>query len=88
MYHHLGLICVCCLDYFTTSADAMNWHTQLCKSTAASEDDDDREESPPDYEEDDNGQGPWVHVQRGLPHPINPTSHEVIQTVASAVPFL
>ena len=44
MHYHLGLICACCLDYFTTSADAMHWHTQLFKSTAAG-DDDDREES-------------------------------------------
>ena len=53
-HYHLGLICAHCLDYFTTSADAMHQHTQLCKSTAASNDDDNREESPPDYEEDDN----------------------------------
>ena len=55
MHYHLGLICAYFLDYFTTSADVMHWHTQLCKSMAVGNDDDDREESPPDYEEDDNG---------------------------------
>ena len=35
MHYHLGLICTCCLNYFTVSADAMHWHTQLCKSMAA-----------------------------------------------------
>ena len=54
MHYHLGLICTCCLNYFTMSADAMWWHAQLCKSTVAS-DNNIREESPPDYEEDDNG---------------------------------
>ena len=55
MHYHLGLICACCLNYFTMSTDDMWQHAQLCKSTAASNDD--RKESPPDYEEDDNGNG-------------------------------
>ena len=49
----LGLICTCCLDYFTMAADPMQQHAQLCKSLVASNNDD-REESPLDYEEDDN----------------------------------
>ena len=56
MHYHLGLICAHCLDYFTTSADAMWQHAQLCKSMAAGNDSD-REESPPDYVEDDNSDG-------------------------------
>ena len=44
--YHQGLISTHCLDYCTTSADAMHWHAQLG-------DDDDREEE--DYEDDDNG---------------------------------
>ena len=55
MHYHLGLVCACCLDYFTTSADAMHQHSQLCKPTAAGNDDDGREDSPQDYEDDDNG---------------------------------
>ena len=52
MHYHLGLICVHCLEYFTTCTDAMHWHTQLCKPMAAHNDD--REDSPPDCEHDDN----------------------------------
>ena len=51
--YHLGIICAWCLDYFTTSADAMHWHIQLCKPSAASNSDEDREEE--DYKDDDNG---------------------------------
>ena len=51
-HYNLGLICAHCLNYFTTSADAMHWHTHLCKPRAASNDDDDRVEE--DYEDDDN----------------------------------
>ena len=53
MHYHLGLICAHCVDYFTTSTDAMHWHAELCKPTAASNDDDDTEEE--DYEENDSG---------------------------------
>ena len=52
MHYHLGLICAHCLDYFTTSADAMHQHAQLCKPMAAGDDDDDDREEE-DYE--DNG---------------------------------
>ena len=52
MHYHLGLICAHCLDYFTTSADAVHQHAQLCKPTAPGDDDDDREEE--DYKDDDN----------------------------------
>ena len=38
-HYHLGLICACCINYFTVSADTKWWLTQLCKSTAASDDD-------------------------------------------------
>ena len=55
MHYHLDLICAHCLDSFTTSADAMQWHAQLCKPMAAGDDDDDREDSPPDYKDNDNG---------------------------------
>ena len=50
---HLGLICARCLDYFTTSTDAMHQHAKLCKPMAAGNNDDDREEE--DYKDDDNG---------------------------------
>ena len=52
-HYHLGLICAHCLDYFTSSADAMLQHTQVCKPMAAGNDNDDREEK--DYEDNDNG---------------------------------
>ena len=60
MHYHLGLICSCCLNYITTSTDAMHCHNPLCKSTAAGGDDDDddeeeEKESPQDYKEEDNG---------------------------------
>ena len=72
-HYHLGLICACCLDYFTTSADTMHQHAQLCKSMAASDDDDDREESPTYYKEDDNSDEDFeVHVWRGLACPSTP----------------
>ena len=48
MHDHLGLSCACCLEYFTTSADALCWHAQLCEPMASSDNDDDREDSPPD----------------------------------------
>ena len=70
MHYHLGLICANCLDYFTTSTDAMYWHAQLCKPTAAS--DDDREEE--DYEDNDNGnEDDEFLFEEDLTHPINST---------------
>ena len=54
MHYHLGLVCVHCLDYFTTNTEAMNHHAHVCKhTTAGASDDDNREEE--DYEDDDNG---------------------------------
>ena len=60
MHSHLGLVCACCLDYFTTSTAAMCQHTQLCKPMAAGYDDDDREEG--DYEDNDNGNEDYKFV--------------------------
>ena len=55
MQYHLGLICACCLDYFTTNAEAMCHHAHVCKPTiAGTTDDDDREED--DYEDNNNGE--------------------------------
>ena len=55
MHYHLGLICAHCLEYITTSSDAMHQHAQLCKPTAVSDNDNKREDSQPDFEDDDNG---------------------------------
>ena len=54
MHYHLGLICACCLDNFTTNEEAMCCHAQVCKLSTAgnSDNDDDREEK--DYKDDDN----------------------------------
>ena len=54
-HYHLGLICACYLDFFTTSSDVMQQHSLVCKSTAAIDSNVDREESPLDYEGDDDG---------------------------------
>ena len=54
-HYHLGLICGQCLEYFTTSANAMYHHSQLCKPIVTSVNDNDN-----DWEEesniDDNGE--------------------------------
>ena len=42
--HHLGLICGQCPEYFTTSADSLHFHSQLCMPVPAGNDDDDQEE--------------------------------------------
>ena len=34
-HYHLGLICSCCMEYFTMSTDAMHQHSQLCKPALA-----------------------------------------------------
>ena len=50
-HYHLGLICSHCMEYFTTSADAMCQHSQLCKPAPASinnDNDDWQEESDDD----------------------------------------
>ena len=39
MHYHLGLVCTLCIDFFTTSTDAMRWHTHICKSIAAEDND-------------------------------------------------
>ena len=49
MHYHLGLVCV---DFFSTSADAMRWYTHVCKSITAAEDNDQEEE---EYDNDDDG---------------------------------
>ena len=43
-HYHLGLICSQCLKYFTTSANTMCHHLQLCKLALAGINDDDQEE--------------------------------------------
>ena len=44
-HYHLGLVCACCLDYFTTNAEAIHHHAYVCKPTTvgASDNGDDRE---------------------------------------------
>ena len=50
-HYHLGLICSQCLKYFTTSANTMHCHSQLCKWTSAGIDDnDDQEEKSNSYD--------------------------------------
>ena len=52
MHYWLGLICARCLDYFTTSSDAMYHHGPVWKNSACSkaeEDDEDKEY----YKDDD-----------------------------------
>ena len=44
-HYHLGLICSHCVEYFTTSANVMCWHSQLCKLAPPSGDDNQEEES-------------------------------------------
>ena len=60
MHYHPGLICAHCVDYFTTSVDAIHQHTQLCKPMAVGNDDNDRREE--DYEDDDNGNEDYEFV--------------------------
>ena len=55
MYYHLGLICTCCLDFFTMSWHTRQQHTLVCKSVATGDSKGNREESPPDYKRDDDG---------------------------------
>ena len=55
MHYHLGLICVCCLDFFTMSSDTMWQHALVCKSMATGDSNSDREAYPPEYERDDDG---------------------------------
>ena len=52
-HYLLGLICVCCLHYFMTSAKAMCQHAHLCKPMTSSDDEDEMDEE--DYEDNDNG---------------------------------
>ena len=49
MCYQLSIVCAWCLEYFTTNADAMCRHTQLCKPSATGDNDNNR-----DFEEDDN----------------------------------
>ena len=51
-HYHLGLICSCCMEYFTMSANAMYWQSQLCKLAPVNDDDDESKEESVD---DDNG---------------------------------
>ena len=47
-HYHLGLICSCCIEYFTTSTDTMCQHSQLCKLAPVNDDDNDWEEESND----------------------------------------
>ena len=56
IHYHLGLVCTLCMDFFSTSTDAMRWHVYVCKSIAAEDNDHEEEESKNDddgSEEDD-----------------------------------
>ena len=52
MHYHLGLVCALCVDFFSTSTDAMRWHAHICKSITTAEDNDCKEE---ESENDDDG---------------------------------
>ena len=52
-HYHLGLICACYLDYFTTSAEAMCHHAHICRPTTAGNDDDNREEEDSENSSED-----------------------------------
>ena len=75
MHYHLGLICTCCLDFFTTRSDTMWQHALVCKSMAASDSNGNREES---------SRGRWQKVmmtsysdmmRTRKPCPLHVTSH-------------
>ena len=55
MHYHLGLVCAVCLDFFSTSADAMRHHVHVCKSIATEDNDckDEELENDDDGNEDD-----------------------------------
>ena len=46
-------MCTCCMDYFTTSTDAMCWHDHICKSTTGGNNDDREEDDNDNGDEDD-----------------------------------
>ena len=52
MHYHLGLVCALCMDFFSTSTDAIRWHTQMCKSITAAKDNDWEED---EYDNDNDG---------------------------------
>ena len=52
-HYCLGLVCSWYLKYFTTSADTMHCHSQLCKWTSAGIDDNNDQEEESNY--DDSG---------------------------------
>ena len=56
IYYHLGLVCALYVEFFTTSADTMRWHTCVCKSIATKDNDhkDKESENIDDSNEDDN----------------------------------
>ena len=55
MHYHLGLVCALCMEFFSTSADAMGQHTHGCKYIATKDNDCKEEESKnsDDGDEDD-----------------------------------
>ena len=54
MHYHLGLVYALCMDFFSTSVDAMRWHTHVFKSITAAEDNDQEDqESENDNDSDE-----------------------------------
>ena len=43
-HYHLGLVCALYVDFFSTSTNAMQQHTHLCRSITATKDNDLEEE--------------------------------------------
>ena len=77
-HYHLGLICACCLNFFTMSSDNMWQHALVCKSMAASDSNDNR--------------GRWqqwwwlpIQIWWGLDSPILSTSHPIVASLT--LPF-
>ena len=67
IHYHLGLICSQCLKYFTTSADTMHHHSQLCKQALADVNDDDNQVK--ESNSDDKWQGQLsIQLKLAPPH--------------------
>ena len=53
IHYHLGLECVLCLDFFTTSTDTMRWCVPSCKSMATEDKDWEEDEESKDNDDDE-----------------------------------
>ena len=53
VHYHLSLVCALCLDFFSTSVDAMKQHIHVCKSIATKNNDHEEEESENDNNSDE-----------------------------------